>query len=186
MKFNLKFFIIIAIIAIVAYIGCWTFSHKHKHKYKNKNIHLRTESSSIKNNSLVLKGVNFYNSKTGGISWHLQASQATVNKSKNIAFLDNVTFIFKEKHIILHSLKGIYNLNDKNATAYKNVIITGDSWKIYTDNVSFFNKSNKITTNTPFKMKGKNFSLKGKQLTGFIDKKYFKIKGRVKSVWNGK
>jgi len=181
MKFNFK---IIAV--IFAIFGALIFINTNYFKKEKKSSGLKTESVSVKKDSLILKGVNFYNSKKGTVAWRLKASKAKIDKSKNVAFLDNVSFYFIEKGIVLHSLKGVYNLKSKDATAFKNVEIIGSSWKIITDNVTFSNSLGVITTNTPFKMFGENFYLQGKKLTGLIEQKKFKIKGRVKSKWGEK
>ena len=184
MKFKYFKYVLIIILIVIAIAPIY-LSYKIQDKSK-RNLHLKTDSVSVDKNYLILQGVNFYNSKAGTLFWRLKANKAKIYKTKNLAYLDNVSIIFKKKGIKINSKHGIYNLKNKNATVYDYVVITGNMWKIFTDNVTFINDYDKILSNTPFRMIGDNFYIKGNQLTGFIDKKIFKIKGRVKSKWGAK
>ena len=167
---------LIFIILILLFYGC-------ENKKKKSKYGLKTESVSVAKDTLILKGVNFYNNKSGKLSWELNAKIARINKNKGIANLKNVLIKFKKENIKITSNQGIYYLKTKDGVVYDNVTVTSEAWKISTDKILIKNKKKLIEITAPFVLKGKNFYLKGRSIKIFLNEKIFFIRGRVESLW---
>ncbi len=176
MKLN-NYFIFFTVFLLLFFFACGKKDSK-KPKYK-----LKTESVSLEKNTLILKGVNFYNTKSGSLSWKLNSKIARIKKKKRIANLKGVIINFKKEKLTIKSNLGTYNLKTKDGTVYDNVTVNSDIGTIKTKKIFFKNSKKLIDIKTPFTFKGKNFLLTGNSMKFYIDKNKILIKGKVKTLW---
>ena len=168
------------IFVIFCFLFCFSCSSKDNKKSK---YNLKTKSVSLDKDTLVLKGVNFYNTKAGSLSWQLHSKTAKIDKKKGVANLKGVVINFKKEKLKIISDSGIYNFKTKDGTVYDNVTAFSDAGTIKTNKIFFNNKKRLIDIKTPFSFKGKNFILTGNSMKYYIDQNKIIINGRIKSLW---
>ncbi len=174
MKFSkdILFKLIILISILLLFQAC----AKEKKRKTSDNKTQKKISSQI-----LIKKFTFQDTSNGKINWTLNSEEAIIDNNKKIINLKKVNIKYKDKYIITAE-KGRYYMKKKIAELYNNVKMANDDTYFLTENLTFNSKQNKIETNNKIEILNPKFNLTANSLEGFLEKKRFILKGKVKSV----
>ncbi len=168
--------ILFKLILFIIIISCFQACEKEKKREILDNKTQKKISSQI-----LIKKFTFKDTTNGKINWILNSEEAIIDNSKKIINLKKINIKYKDKYIITAE-KGKYFMKKKIAELYNNVKVLNDDTYFLTENLTFNSKQNKIETNNKIKILNPKFNLTANSLEGFLEKKRFILKGKIKSV----
>ncbi len=139
-----------------------------------------------KNVDVVLKGIDYTETRDGVRRWHLLADSADYNVTDGYTLIRDVLMTFfdeqGEQIATLKAQTGELHTQSKEVTARGEVVVkSARGYVFYSDYLDFSEAARLITTDAPIRMLSDEMELTGTGLKFDVDKHAYQVLGQVKA-----